>query len=76
MKNKTVAPFKAWLGKQKSSDPIRSRRGEPMNVPEFVEEAKKRGVITANQASIYKAMRGSIPRNRKLYEQAFVGIKF
>lgn len=61
---KKKAPFRAWLDREK------------MTIPEFVEEAVRRGVITAKTNSLYKAARGSVPRNRKLYEQAFPGVKF
>ena len=64
MKTKNKPPFRKWLDAQ------------GMTVPEFVEAAISRGVITAKTNSIYKACRGSIPRNRKLYENAFPSIKF
>ncbi len=69
MKRKT--PFAQWMD------------NEGMKVPEFVELAKARGVLTATPNTIYKARRFNpetkkpvIPRNRKYYEAAFPGIKF
>lgn len=61
---KAVAPFRRWL------------QSEKMTVPEFVEEARKRGVITAKENTLYKATRGAVPRNKVLYEKAFPGVKF
>lgn len=58
------APFRAWLDR------------EGMTIPEFVEAAKAKGVVTAKVNSLYKAARGAVPRNRVLYEQAFPSIKF
>ena len=68
---KKFTPFKKFLKAQK------------MSVPDFAEEAVKRGVITAKPNSLYKASRFNpktktpiIPRNREYYEAAFPGLKF
>lgn len=61
---KKMTPFRKFL------------KDEGMTVPQFVEEAKKRGVVTAKENSLYKAARGAVPRNKVLYEKAFPGVKF
>jgi hypothetical protein len=63
---KKTPPFKSWLTRQK------------MTVPEFVEKSIARGVVTAKVNSVYKAMRGVMPRNRAFYERAWKkeGIRF
>jgi hypothetical protein len=63
-RKKKSRPFREWLDEQK------------MSVPAFVDEAVRRGVKTAKVNSLYKAARGSVPRNRVLYEEAFPGIRF
>ena len=70
------APFRDWLNKQPSTDPMRRKRGLPMTVPEFVAESKKRGVITAKDNSLYNTARGSVPRNIEYYRRAWPGIQF
>lgn len=62
--SKKIAPFRQWLNK------------EGLTVPQFVEEARKRGIITAKEGSLSKNASGSVPRNKVLYEKAFPGIKF
>jgi len=63
-KKQGAPKFRVWLDEQ------------GLTVPKFVEEAIKRGVITAKVNSLYKAARGAVPRNRALYERAFPGIRF
>lgn len=69
-------PFRDWLSKQPSTDPKKAARGATMSVPEFVELAIKKGVVTAKVNTLYKSARGAVPRNLALYEKAFPGIQF